>query len=121
MKKIIDLGQMIKLLDYNTAALKEIFALNRIHNITANKDILNDIINKAEEINNWNTLLKVFYPKSKKVRVWEEVEYVNMKYNNIIRLVVYRFSHFTYTDNKEPKRVVYYKILKPTVVNNEIK
>ena len=121
MKKIIDLGQMIKLLDYNTTALKEIFTLNRIFNITPNKDILNDIINKAEEMNNWNTLLKVFYPKSKKVRVWEEVEYVNMKYNNIIRLVVYRFSHFTYTDNKEPKRVVYYKILKPTVVNNEIK
>ena len=52
MEKIIDLGQMIKLLDYNIAALKEIFTLNRIFNITPNKDILNDIINKAEEINN---------------------------------------------------------------------
>lgn len=119
MKKIIDLGQMIKLLDYNIAALKEIFTLNRIFNITPNKDILNDIINKAEEINNWDTLFTIYYSESEKVRVCEEVEYINMRYNNIIRLVVYRFSHFTYTDNEEPKRVVYYKILKPTVANNK--
>ena len=119
MEKIIDLGQMIKLLDYNIAALKEIFALNRIFNITPDKDILNDIINKAEEMDNWNTLLVVYYPKSEKVRICEEVEYINMKYNNIIRLVVYRFSHFTYTDNtdnEEPKRVVYYKIIKPNLL-----
>ena len=115
MEKIIDLGQMIKLLAYNTAALKEIFALNKICNITANEDILNDIINKAEEINNWDTLFTIYYSESD--RVCNEIEYINMDYHNI-RLVIYRFSHFTYTDNKKPKRVVFYKLLKPPKKDN---
>ena len=50
MEKIIDLGQMIKLLDYNIAALKEIFTLNRMFNITPNKDILNDIGDSYEDL-----------------------------------------------------------------------
>lgn len=113
MEKIIDLGQMIKLLDYNIAALKEIFALNKINHITANKDILNDIINKAEEINNWEPLFTTYY--SEIDIVCNQIEYINIVYYSI-RLVIYRFSHFTYTDNKKPKRVVFYKLLKPNLL-----
>lgn len=116
MEKIIDLGQMIKLLDYNTAALKEIFALNKICNITANEDILNDIINKAEAMDSWDSLFHFHHNESKKVRVWQEVEYININYNNIARIVVYRYSEIIYKDNKEPKRVVFYKLLKPNLL-----
>lgn len=54
-----------------------------------------------------------YYSKSDKV--CNKIEYINMDYHNI-RLVVYRFSHFTYTDNKKPKRVVFYKLLKPNLL-----
>lgn len=105
MEKIIDTKKMAELFEYNTSILKDIFK-----NIIPDENTLNEIIKQAEEKNNWDCIIEKYDSGSKDVKIVNEIETVDIVYNNI-KLFVGRFSSFDYSE-KEPKRIVYYKIHK---------